>query len=72
VIIIDLAGKAPEFGHSGAITLPSVDLPHQALKTRQMMNGRYGRGGKQDDDEDLDDFVQLGPPLLKDECLTNG
>jgi hypothetical protein len=60
LIIIDATAGRPEFGHSGATTLPSVDLAHEALKTGQMMDGRYGRDGKQDDDEDLDGLVHLG------------
>jgi hypothetical protein len=47
----------------------AVNLTHQTFKIRLMMNDCHGRGGKQDNDDNLDGFFQLGRPLLKAECV---
>jgi hypothetical protein len=42
-----------------------VNLAHQALKIRQVMDDRNGRRDKQDDDEDLDGYFQLDRPFTE-------
>jgi hypothetical protein len=51
-------------GRSIPTSVP-VNLAHQALKTRQVMDGHQGRGGKQDDDQDLDGYFQLDCPFTE-------